>query len=295
MRAVLYCCIALAVGCGAAAAWNNVPPTDALGYSQIGTIVTVRGVMQSVDADTSSVWLASPYGLVTVAVPSYADVRSFGRPCSLLGLRTGTYAVVTGRLDRLMAVTAHTINIGGPDPAAQPGPATLVSGTIIREMDLMSRSLTLSTPIGQKLVQVAPGGRVSRRGYLISGYDLRYGDQVQAVGYWTAGVYVATQLDVLRDGPRPQWVECGRVISIDLVRKNLELDIGPKEVLVGAGSAEIWRGSDRRSFSDLMTGAYVTVYGNSSAGRVDATRIEIAVSTRRSLLPATTMTGESAK
>jgi len=253
-----------------------------LGYDKVGRIVTIRGYVSYVEADISILGLSTPYGLITVHVPSYADVRSFGRGMSLMSVRTGTYAIATGRLEQPTVMTANTINIGGPDSGAGTNVATLLSGTVIREADFMTRSLTLNTVLGDKLMQVAPGARVTRHGYLISTYDLRYGDQLQAIGCWSGGVYIATQVDVFNDGPGYSWHDTGRIISIDAIHKEFVFDIGGQNVLVGASDADIWLGGMHKRFSDLTVGMHVTVYGAQWAGRIDATRIEILATHRGS-------------
>ena len=250
-----------------------------LGYNSVGTIVTLRGTVSSVQADISTIGLTTPYGLITVRIPAYTDMRSFGRGISLMSVRTGTYAVVTGRLESLTVIAAYTINIGGPDSTTD-SPATLLSGTVIRETDIASRSMTLRTPLGEKLVQAAPGARVTRRGYQITAYDLRYGDLVQAMGRWSGGVYIALQIDVVKDGASYRWIKTGRIVTIDPIRNEFVFDIGAEDVLIGASNAEIWLGSERKSFSDLGVGTRATVYGEQLRNRIDSTRIEILLGLR---------------
>jgi hypothetical protein len=243
------------------------------GFEEVGRIVTARGVVESVDERRGRVTLHGERGLIELSIGREADIREAGRRRTIADIRPGTFLVVTGRLETIRSIAAHTINIGGPDP----GTAlfdTVLTGIVSRSTGLLDRTLVVRSPLGDVRLEIPRGADVRVSGYPASVHEIRRGDQVRATGRWSGGVFVVRQISALQTH---QWEETGRIIRID--GNILVIRVGTAEYSVYARHADIRRDGRRISIRDLRSGDYIVVQGERRDNVIYAERID--VDTRR--------------
>lgn len=239
-----------------------------LRYEDVGRIITVRGEVLRVDQQASRAYMRSERGELDVVIGRETDIRELGRRRTLADLRPGVHIVVTGPLDTPHIITAHTVNVGGPDPGS-PGIDSILSGVVTRDTGLFDRNLVVRTLLGEKRVEIPRGADVRIDGSYGSVHEIRRGDQIRAVGRWSGDVFVVRQLVATRAGD----TELGEIVRISGYELTVRIDSRNYYVYVRNAVIRL----DGRSISvrDLRVGDRITISGDKRGSVIYADRIDV--------------------
>lgn len=243
---------------------------------ETGKVLTVSGEVESVDSVRGLVRLASEVGQVDILVERRTDIREWGRKKTFDDIRDGDHLVVTGKVESYSRLTAHSINIGGPDSrGGSNNLQTIVMGEVVRNSDAWDRNLTVRTPVGEVTMAVPREAKVIRNGDYISVHEIDRGDIVRALGTWRGNTFTANQIDVTTGGSsRDRDRYFGRIEHINYDRREFKLKVGRDEYTVKARDAEIVDSGDRLSFRELKNGQDVWTSGDRRGDTIYADRID---------------------